>query len=150
MAEVQTNTESGEMAQRFIEFMMMQAQSAMFYLGQIPHPQTGEPVEPNLDVAKMYIDQLVMIREKTRGNLNAEEAGLLGNILSNMQMAFVEISQKQGGGKSASIPAAPEKQPEPEPSAPASVASEVQPGAAPEPAQAAEESKKKFSKSYGS
>ncbi len=98
MAEVQKNTESGEMAQRFIEFVMMQAQNAMLFLGQIPHPQSGQP-EVNLDVAKMFIDQLAMIREKTRGNLSNDEAGILGNTLTNLQMAFVEISQKQGGGQ---------------------------------------------------
>jgi hypothetical protein len=150
MAEVQKNTESGEMAQKFIEFVMMQAQNAMLFLGQIPHPQSGQP-EVNLDVAKMFIDQLAMIREKTRGNLSADESGILTSTLSNLQMAFVEISQKQGGGKSAFIPAAPEKEPEPETPAPA--ANEGQPAAAREPAQpgpAAEESKKKFSKSYGS
>src|SRR5271170_1031107 len=113
MAEVQKNTESGEMAQRFIEFIMMQAQNAMLFLGQIPHPQSGQP-EVNLEVAKMFIDQLVMVREKTRGNLSNDESGILNNTISSLQMAFVEITQKQGGGKSQTIPAAPEKGPEPE------------------------------------
>jgi hypothetical protein len=148
MAEVQKNTESGETAQRFIEFVMMQAQSAMFYLGQIPNPQTGQPMEPNLDVAKMCIDQLAMIREKTRGNLSGDEAGILNNAISSLQMAYVEISQKQGAGEPASIPAAPAQELEPEPPATGG-----EPAAAQEPvppASAAEESKKKFSKSYGS
>ncbi len=66
MAEVQTSTNSGELAQRFIEFVMMQAQNAALFLGQIPNPQTGKG-EVNLEVAKMFIDQLAMIQEKTRG-----------------------------------------------------------------------------------
>src|SRR5271154_6281176 len=109
MAEVQKNTESGETAQRFIEFVMMQAQNAMLFLGQIPHPQSGKP-EVNLDVAKMFIDQLAMIREKTRGNLSSDEAGILNNTLTNLQMAFVEISQQHGGGTPPSFSAAPEKE----------------------------------------
>ena len=68
MAEVQTTTQSGEMTQRFIEFVMMQAQNAALFLGQIPNPQTGK-AEVNLEVARMFIDQLAMIQEKTRGNL---------------------------------------------------------------------------------
>ena len=142
MAEVQTNTESGEMAQRFIEFVMMQAQNAMLFLGQIPHPQSGKP-ELNLDVAKMFIDQLVMVREKTRGNLNSDEAGVLNNTISSLQMAFVELSQKQGGGKPEAIPAQPGNVPE----------SQAGQAAAQEPVQSpppVEESKKKFTKSYGS
>jgi hypothetical protein len=155
MAEVQKNTESGEMAQRFIEFVMMQAQNAMLFLGQIPHPQSGQP-EVNLDVAKMFIDQLVMVRDKTRGNLNTEEAGILNNTISSLQMAFVELTRQQGAGKPASISPAPAEEPEPAPPAaeqPAPPLAGEQSAAAPEaaqPAPEAEESKKKFSKSYGS
>jgi len=71
MAEVQKTTQSGELSQRFIEFVMMQAQNAALFLGQIPNPKTGEG-EVNLELAKMFIDQLAMIKEKTRGNLTNE------------------------------------------------------------------------------
>src|SRR3954470_7929156 len=108
MAEVQTNTQSGEMSQRFIEFVMMQAQNAALFLGQIPNPQTGQG-EVNLDLAKMFIDQLGMIQEKTRGNLTSEETAVLRNTLSNLQMAFVEVSKEMGEGKTESTAApAPE------------------------------------------
>src|SRR5213083_2250345 len=99
MAEVQTNTESGEMTQRFIEFVMMQAQNAALFLGQIPNPRGGEP-EINLDIAKMFIDHLVMIRTKTQGNLTNEELAVLNNAITNLQMGFYDVSQKQAkGGK---------------------------------------------------
>src|SRR5712671_3695242 len=98
MAEVQTSTQSGELSQRFIEFVMMQAQNAALFLGQIPNPQTGQG-EVNLELAKMFIDQLAMIQEKTRGNLTNEEAAVLRNTLSNLQMAFVEVSQEKRAGK---------------------------------------------------
>ncbi|HSH39133.1 MAG TPA: DUF1844 domain-containing protein, partial [Chthoniobacterales bacterium] len=88
MAEVQTSTQTGEMTQRFIEFVMMQAQNAALFLGQIPNPQTGQG-EVNLEVARMFIDQLAMIQEKTRGNLSSEEQTVLRNTLSNLQMVFV-------------------------------------------------------------
>src|SRR3989442_208364 len=71
MAEVQTSTQSGELSQRFIEFVMMHAQNAALFLGQIPNPKTGEG-EVNLELAKMFIDQLAMIQDKTRGNLSNE------------------------------------------------------------------------------
>ena len=38
MAEVQKTTLSGELSQRFIEFVMMHAQNAALFLGQIPNP----------------------------------------------------------------------------------------------------------------
>src|ERR1700751_5795864 len=98
MAEVQKTTQSGEMAQRFVEFVMMQAQNAALFLGQIPNPKTGEG-EVNLELAKMFIDQLAMIQEKTRGNLSNEETTVLRNAISNLQMAYVEVAQHvQRGG----------------------------------------------------
>src|SRR5438045_3476564 len=93
MAEVQTSTQSGELSQRFIEFVMMHAQNAALFLGQIPNPKTGEG-EVNLELAKMFIDQLAMIQEKTRGNLTNEESTVLRNALSNLQMAYVEVARE--------------------------------------------------------
>src|SRR5689334_2223669 len=110
MAEVQKTTLSGELTQRFIEFVVMHAQNAALFLGQIPNPKTGE-AEINLDLARMFIDQLAMIQEKTRGNLTNEEAKVLANALSNLQMAYVEASG-QAGAQSASPQT---ESPEPEP-----------------------------------
>ena len=136
MAEVQTSTNAGEMTQRFIEFVLMQAQNAALFLGQIPNPQTGKG-EVNLEVAKMFIDQLAMIQEKTRGNLTSEEATVLRNALSNLQLAYVEVARE---GSSAAPPekSAPETAPAGEPAA-----------QEPPAAGAEGESRKKFTKSYG-
>ena len=144
MAEVQTTTQSGELTQRFIEFVMMQAQNAALFLGQIPNPQTGQ-AEVNLEVARMFIDQLAMIQEKTRGNLTNEESTVLRNALSSLQMAFVEASQP-GRATGATSPS-PEAAPETAPAAAedqAAASNDAPPPPAPEP-----ESKKKFSMSYG-
>ena len=141
MAEVQTTTQSGELTQRFIEFVMMQAQNAALFLGQIPNPQTGQ-AEVNLEVARMFIDQLAMIQEKTRGNLSSEESTVLRNALASLQMAFVEASQGQGAGSAprsaGETPTPPPAEERPTDSAP------TPPTIEPEP-----ESKKKFTKSYG-
>ena len=144
MAEVQTTTQSGEMTQRFIEFVMMQAQNAALFLGQIPNPQTGQ-AEVNLEVARMFIDQLVMIQEKTRGNLANDESTVLRNALSSLQMAFVEASQ---GGHSSAV-ATPSPEPEAEPAIPSADSLSTGTGAGPSSPAPESESKKKFSKSYG-
>ena len=132
------------MTQRFIEFVMMQAQNAALFLGQIPHPQTGQ-AEVNLDLARMFIDQLAMIQEKTRGNLTNDEVTVIRNALSSLQMAFVEASQGAKSGVSpAYVPAgqpAAETSPAEESATPSR---ETQPQAAAE-----SESKKKFTKTYG-
>jgi len=144
MAEVQTTNQSGELTQRFIEFVMMQAQNAALFLGQIPNPQTGQ-AEVNLEVARMFIDQLAMIQEKTRGNLSSEEAAVLRNALASLQMAFVEASQ--AGGTSAASPPRPEAGRE---SAPGATTDEAASPVPESPSElSAAESKKKFTKSYG-
>src|ERR1700686_148010 len=97
MAEVQTSTQTGELSQRFIEFVMMPGQNAALFLGPSPNPKTGEG-EVNLELAKMFIDQLAMIQEKTRGNLSSEEATVLRNTLSNLQMVYVEVAQQAPKG----------------------------------------------------
>jgi len=145
MAEVQTNTQTGELSQRFIEFVMMHAQNAALFLGQIPNPQTGEG-EVNLDLARMFIDQLGMIQEKTRGNLTTEEATVLRNALSNLQMAFVEVSQQAGKGGSPPSPAMPKPEPLSTPSPRDEPAGAAE---TPVPPPAESESRKKFTKSYG-
>lgn len=138
MPEIQKNTALGEMTQRFIEFVMMQAQQAAMFLGRIPNPQTGKP-EVNLEFARMFIDQLEMIHEKTRGNLTAEESEILTRVLSDLQLSFVQAS---GAGTSPSAPSAGESIEKPEP-APAAVPEDPS-----EPAPESE-SRKKFTKSYG-
>ncbi len=127
MAEVQNSQQSGEMTRRFIEFVLMQAQQIALMLGQIPGPD-GKPLEPNLPVARIFIDQLEMIREKTRGNLGKDEEDILTKVLADLQLAFVEAGQP----------------------APGAVAAEPAPAPPPDAtADSKEEDKKKFSKSYG-
>jgi hypothetical protein len=151
MAEVQTNTQSlGEISQRFIEFVMMQAQNAALFLGQIPNPQTGKG-EVNLELAKMFIDQLGMIQEKTRGNLTNEETAVLRNTLSNLQMAFVEVSKETRDGKTESAtPPAPQAEKETETETERETAQPAGETADSKPTTPSEsESRKKFTKSYG-
>ena len=144
MAEYQnTPVSSGEMAQRFIEFVMMQAQNAAFMLGQIPHPQTGK-AEVNLDMAQLLIDQLVMIQEKTKGNLTNDEGRILANALANLQIAFVEVAQKQRPGTSVSPAPEPVTPSKPEVESPAAGTGEAT-GTGTEG-----DGKRKFVKSYGS
>ncbi|MDR0532567.1 MAG: DUF1844 domain-containing protein [Verrucomicrobiales bacterium] len=155
MAEVQkTSQNNGEVVQKFLQLVMMQAQNILYVLGKIPTPDGRVPA-PNLEAAKMLIDQLEVIKIKTEGNLNKQETAILDEALSSVQMAFVEVS----GGTPASmmpsrdpgidIPDLPEEE---EPAAPAPPPKvENKPEASPAPAndKPAEESKVKYHKSYG-
>ena len=145
MAEVQKTTLSGELSQRFIEFVVMQAQNAALFLGQIPNPKTGQG-EVNLDLARMFIDQLAMIQEKTRGNLTSEEAKVLSNALSNLQIAYVEVAREQPQGAAQEQPEQPAPMQEPAEQPPTAKSEPSAPVGSTEPEA---ESRKKFTKSYG-
>ena len=148
MPEVQKTVQTGEMTQRFIEFVMMHAQNAALFLGQIPNPKTGEP-EINLDLARMFIDQLEMIQEKTRGNLTSEEATVLRNTLSNLQMGYVEASGRgrpAGASQTANESETPRAAPAATPVDQSAAPEQSPPIASGGPEQ---ESRKKFTKSYG-
>jgi hypothetical protein len=122
--------------------VMMQAQNAAFMLGQIPHPQSGKS-EVNLEVAQLLIDQLAMIQEKTKGNLNSDESRILAGAISNLQMAFVEAVREEPSTKAAPRAEAPplvEQEPR--------VEQTPREESRSEPTDA--DGKKKFVKSYGS
>ncbi len=144
---------NAELAQRFVQFVMMQAQNIFYVLGRIPSPD-GRPIPPNLEAAKLLIDQLEMIQEKTRNNLSAQESSILDDALKNVRLAFVEVS----GGTPASMMPKPNVPDFPldeeegglgEP--PPLPAEKPKAGTPPASAQPAEEheNKKKFSKTYG-
>lgn len=65
---------------------------AMVALGQIPNPLDGQ-TEVRPDLAKHAIDMLVIIQERTLGNLASEEASLLENMLHQLRMAYVAVKK---------------------------------------------------------
>lgn len=79
----------------FATFVAMLANNIVMLLGQIPDPVTQQR-HRDLPQAKHTIDILLMLRDKTRGNLSADEAQLLQELLPQLQMAYVAAS-RQGG-----------------------------------------------------
>ncbi|MES2474631.1 MAG: DUF1844 domain-containing protein [Verrucomicrobiota bacterium] len=72
---------------RFNEFIILQAQNAGLFLGQIPNPLSGEK-QINLRAAKSVIDSLEMIAFKTLGNLTPTEEKLLTTALDNLRPLY--------------------------------------------------------------
>jgi hypothetical protein len=70
-------------------FVLSLSTSALHQLGVVAGPD-GEHVEtPNRLLAKQTIDTLEMLREKTRGNLDAEETHLFDSLLYELRMRYV-------------------------------------------------------------
>jgi hypothetical protein len=74
-----------------VDFTMLinaMAEPALLFLGEIPHPSTGQP-RLDLERARLQIDMLDLLRVKCRGNLSFEEEGLLDRILYQLRMLYV-------------------------------------------------------------
>src|SRR5882672_11464359 len=72
--------------------------SAIVHLGEAPNPTNGQKREPQeIGMAQQSIGLPAMPQEKTRGNLTAEEARVLDNMLFDLRMLFVQVSKRQSG-----------------------------------------------------
>jgi Domain of unknown function (DUF1844) len=74
----------------FNEFLMGIASSAFIYLGLVEHPATGRR-QVDMTAARESIDMLVMLREKTKGNLTRGEDKFFDDLLSDLKMQYVSM-----------------------------------------------------------
>ena len=75
----------------FSTFIMGLTTQALMHLGEIAEP--GQPQAPDLAAAKQMIDLLGILRDKTTGNLDADEEQLLASMLYDLRMRYVEVSR---------------------------------------------------------
>lgn len=78
----------------FMQLVMGLQGSAMMLLGKVANPITGK-IEKNLDAARATIDTLMMLKEKTKGNLGKVEEDYLNNTISQLQLNYVEEKDKK-------------------------------------------------------
>lgn len=78
----------------FSTFVISLSTQALLHLGEIADPTSGQ-VATDVPMAKHMIDILGMLREKTAGNLNANEDRLLQDILFDLRMKYVEAVKKR-------------------------------------------------------
>ena len=78
----------------FTAFVISLNTSALFHLGEISDPVTGEKNQ-DLILAKHTIDTLKLLEDKTRDNLDDEERDLLKNIIYDLRMRYVSKAAKK-------------------------------------------------------
>jgi len=66
------------------------AMQSLMVMGAIPDPRSGHRFV-DLDVAKHHIDSLMMLTEKTEGNLTDDESKMLEETIKQLQMQFVHL-----------------------------------------------------------
>jgi len=82
----------------FMSLVLSLSQAAMQQMGKITNPLTGK-IERNLGQAKVTIDMLEMLKEKTRGNLVKEEERLISDTLATLQLNYVDEMKKEEKGQ---------------------------------------------------
>mgnify|MGYP003815985755 CR=1 FL=1 len=66
---------------------------AMLALGVIA-PQGSQQVMIDLEQAQFFIDLLIVLREKTKGNLSPQEEGILNNSIAQLQEIYLVRNQQ--------------------------------------------------------
>jgi hypothetical protein len=77
----------------FTSFVLSLNTTALFHLGELPHPETREKVI-DLEMVKHTIDTIILLRDKTEGNLDTDESELISNILFDLKMRYVKAAGK--------------------------------------------------------
>jgi hypothetical protein len=78
----------------FMQLVMQNQQIALMSLGKIVNPVTNK-TEKNLEYAKMAIDTLDMLKEKTSGNLSAYEDQFLTEAIKELKLIYVAENDKE-------------------------------------------------------
>lgn len=77
----------------FPMFVLSLGSSVILNFGEVPDPVTGKK-EKNLPMAKQTIAILSILQDKTKGNLTEDEAKLLENLLADLRMQYISLTEK--------------------------------------------------------
>jgi hypothetical protein len=84
---------SGEADYRFLSLVMSLATAAWSQLGKVANPVT-QKIEKDIDQARISIEFLRMIQEKTEGNLSIKEQELIDNTVADLELNFADEIRK--------------------------------------------------------
>ncbi len=76
----------------FTAFIMSLNTSALYHLGEIPDPVTGQTAQ-DLVLVKHTIDTLDLLEKKTKGNLTEDEKHILEKFTYDLKMRYVQAAK---------------------------------------------------------
>lgn len=81
----------GAQSAGFMDLVAVLAEPIAFLLGdaQLPDGQSAQ----DLPRARLHIDMLAVLQEKTRGNVSEQETALLEDVLAQLRMRYVQKSR---------------------------------------------------------
>lgn len=69
------------------------ATQALFAMGAIPDPRTGQP-QMHLELARHHLDMLGVIEDKTKGNLSEEESKMITGTLYELRSRYIQLANQ--------------------------------------------------------
>ena len=78
----------------FNHFVVSLATTAAVHFGEVKDPDSGLSSPINIEAAGQAIEMLVLLEEKTRGNLTEDEAAFLQRILHELRNKFLSAKQR--------------------------------------------------------
>ena len=101
-----TDSHPSRQAALFLQLVLGLQQSGMMTLGKLMNPLSRK-IEKNLEAARDTIDTLAALEERTRGNLEPDEARVLQQVLTELRMNYLDELKKSGGKSAEAIEAEP-------------------------------------------
>ncbi len=78
----------------FVALLFSLHAAGMQQLGKVMNPLTGK-IERDLQQARATIDMVEMLKRRTEGNLSDSESKLLGRLLYELQMNYVDEARSE-------------------------------------------------------
>jgi hypothetical protein len=91
-APPESSSGGGPQDRTLIGLFMMLGSSALIALGEAPEPGLGQ-AQPNPQEAAALVDLLVLLREKTEGNRTPEENEVLGDLIYDLQLRYINLTR---------------------------------------------------------
>ncbi|MFC2061438.1 DUF1844 domain-containing protein [Elusimicrobiota bacterium] len=77
----------------FFNIVISLSQAALVGMGKISNPQNGN-IEKHMELARINIDILQMLKDKTKGNLTKKETEVITDTLTNLHLTFADEAKK--------------------------------------------------------
>jgi len=100
-----------ELNQHLFSLISMFASACWQQMGKIPNQMDGK-ISRDLKAAQVTIDMLLMLKDKTKGNLTKTEEKLLEDTISNLQMNYADEVAKGDTPKTEEKPKVEDKKEE--------------------------------------
>lgn len=78
------------------------ATQALFAMGAIPDPRTGQRMV-HLDLARHHVDMIGVLEEKSAGNLSEDEQKLVSTTLHELRSTYIQVANAARKGQAANI-----------------------------------------------